>query len=167
MGVYYHYANFTKRERFSIGALGGEVKRSNLGYSLASRAFHLMLAGQPGGVVGPVSRGTIGRWAGDSIAILGDDITPDWGKIRDEFVNIEANAIILVYQVDGFEKLGDAAEREDSLFMELCHLVVTRQATELEWHMKQRFGTPYLQKYKELCAQRIWFEPKDLAEMKR
>ena len=161
MGIYYHYANFTKRERFGVGAVGGSSKGWAFGYTLASRAFHLLLAGQPG-TVAPSAPGTRGSWAGDSIAVVGDDNMPDWEQFQREFADLEANAILLVYRTDGFEPIGEVAESNTFLFMQLCHLVATRQAMELEPHLKQRFGGPFLRRYKELCKEHFWFKPKDV-----
>ena len=160
MGVYYHYANFTRRERFGVDAVGGGIKLSNLGYTLASRAFHLFLAGSSGRKEDTPRHG-LGRWAGDSVAIVGDDLVPDWEQFKAEFTDIEANAILVVFRADGFEEIGAVAQGDTRLFMQLCHLAVTRQVPELEPHLKQTFGGRYLARYKELC-QRGQFEPKDL-----
>lgn len=153
MGVYFHYANYTKRERFHIDALGGGIKRSAVGRTLASRAFHLLLLDEPRRTVKDV-----GRWKGDSIAIVGDDYLPDWDKFMQEFVDIAANTIVLLYRTDGFQTIAEAAETESRLFMQLCHLVVTRQVLDLERHMKERFGERFLRRYQEI-ASRQGFEP--------
>jgi hypothetical protein len=138
MGVYYHYFNFTKRERFCIGALGGGVKRSNLGHTLAGRAFHLMLVGLPG----DRSHASNGRWAFDSVAVVGDDTMPfeQWERLCNEFADISADAVAAVFRADGLDELGSAAEQDDQLFLQLCYLVATRQVMAMEPHMKQRFG---------------------------
>jgi hypothetical protein len=156
MGVYFHYANYSKRERFIASALGGGLKRGCLSHTLASRAFHLLLLDEPAR-----ASKDVGRWKGDSIAIVGDEILPDWEQFTREFADIEANAILLVLNEDGFEIIGDAAEKDSGLFMELCHLIVTRQAPDLERYMKERFGDSYLRRYKELCGRKP-FEPKDI-----
>ena len=161
MGIYYYYANATKRECFPIDALGGGLKHNALGFTLASRAFHLLLPGEPGHGPGPPDR-LYGRWAGDSIFIIGDDLVPDWNQFVSEYTNIEADAILLVFKTDGFDGIGEAAEKEDTLYMQLCHLAVTGQAPQLEAELKRRFGTGYLQRYTSLCRVRGSFAPKDL-----
>ncbi|HET6250951.1 MAG TPA: hypothetical protein VFE47_24900 [Tepidisphaeraceae bacterium] len=162
MGVYYYYANFTRYERFCIDSLGGGMKRAAIGNTLASRAFHLMLTGEPGGTVAALPE-TAGRWVGDSIAIVGDDHLPDWEQFQQEFTDIEANAILLVFRADGFERLGEAAEKQNSFFMQLCYLVATRQVLDLEPHLKKQFGAHYLRRYKAFCQKDPRFLGKDLA----
>lgn len=160
MGVYYHYANFTRRERFGVDAVGGGNKLSNLCYTLASRAFHLFLVDSSGRKEDTPRHG-LGRWAGDSVAIVGDDLMPDWEGFKAEFTDIEANAILVVFRADGFEQIGDVARRDSRLFMQLCHLAVSRQVPDLDPQLKQAFGGRYLARYKELCEQ--WgFHPKVL-----
>ncbi|HYO09570.1 MAG TPA: hypothetical protein VER17_11415 [Tepidisphaeraceae bacterium] len=152
-----------------MDALGGGSKRSAFAYTLASRAFHLMLDDYPGGypsatrvLESPWSQA--GFWAGDSVAIVGDDqIVPDWERFAKEFAEVDANAILVVFNIDGFRQLGEAAERDDSLFMEMCYLVSTRQALALEPHLRRVFGHKYLHRYKELRQQLVWFHPKNLA----
>lgn len=148
MGSYYYYVNDTKRERFCIDALGGDCRIHAIGRTLASRAFHLLLVRPPSS---PESANAQfeGRWAGDSISIVADDSTPNFTELTD----IRANAILSVFRIDGFEEIGNAADAEVSLFMELCHLVVTRQVIDLEPHLKSKFGAQYLSRYKDLCKE--------------
>lgn len=161
MGSTYHYTNLTKREWFSIDALGGDAKLRGLGLGRAARAFELLLvnddplAGQ--GV--PVR---IGRWAGDSIAIVGD-FDPNWLIYLEGFADLTADVIVMLHAQDGFERIGAAAADDTELFMQLCHLIVTRQALQLEGSMKSQFGASFRQRYKELCAERLGFKPRDIA----
>jgi hypothetical protein len=160
MGTTYHYANLTKREWFSASAFGENAKISGLGRSLSSRAFDLLLAD-----LGKQHEGTglveIGRWSGDAITIIGD--TDDaWGQYRDTFTALDADVILLIHATDGFEEIATAANRSDSLFIQLCHLVATHQTPQLEPHMNQHFGSNFFQRYKRLCTEMPWFEPKDL-----
>jgi hypothetical protein len=162
MGIYYHYANFTKRERLAVDALGGSPRFSAAGRTLAARAFHLLMFDRTPGAPGDDPKHWQGRWARDSVAIVGDDLLPDFEKFKAEFADIGANAILLVHSADGFEEIAEAAHKSKSLFMELCYLVSTRQALELEPHMKQEFGGRYLQRFKELCREDRLFTPVDL-----
>jgi hypothetical protein len=164
MGTTYHYTNLTKREWFSVSALGGNPKLSGLGRNLTARAFDLLLVGnknsQP--VSDPVQ---LGRWAGDTIVIIGDS-DDNWLQYNKEFADIEADVILLllINACDGFKSIAAAAENDDGLFMQLCHLVVTRQALQLEPHMKEHFGKDFRERYKRLCNQRQWFHPKDVSK---
>lgn len=160
MGVTYHYANLTKCEWFAADALGGDAKARGLGLNLTARAFDLLLlGGHAQSVSGSVD---LGRWSGDRVTLIGDT-DDDWPRYLEEFTDIQADVILLVYAYDGFERIASAAEKDDGLFMELCHLVLTRQALELEPHLRQHFGANFRQRYKDLCGERGWFKPKDVA----
>ena len=160
MGVYYHYFNFSKRERFAIDALGGNSKWGGIGRTLAARAFELMLVGVPH----DRSPAPGGRWAFDSVAVVGDDTMPieQWERLSEEFVDVSADAIAAVFRADGFAELGAAAEREDRLFLQLCYLVATRQLPALEPFMRQRFGDAFLKRYKALTEKHPRFVAVDL-----
>ena len=163
MGIFYHYANFTKRERFAVCALGGGSKIQVLGRTLAARAFHLLTVDRTRpDRDGYVSMGR-GHWARDSIAIVGDDLMPDFEHFQADFIDIAADVILIIFDEDGFEAIGEAATQDDMLFMQLCYLVATRQGLRLEVPMRAKFGGDYLKRYKELCRQNVWFSPKDLA----
>jgi hypothetical protein len=161
MGTTYHYANLTKREWFSTDALGGNPKFGGLGLNLTARGFDLLLVRNDTPTVAdaPVH---VGRWSSDAIAIIGDT-DDNWLQYNSEFADLTADVILLVVSYDGFERVGDAAEGDSSLFMQLCHLVVTRQAPKLEAQMRVRFGMSFWQRYKDLCRDRMWFRPRDIA----
>ncbi|WP_020470856.1 hypothetical protein [Zavarzinella formosa] len=160
MGITYHYANLTKREWFSTDALGGNPKFGGVGLNLTARGFDLLLVRgyTQAGTDGPVR---VGRWSGDSVTIVGDT-DDDWLRYHDEFADLTADIILLVVSCDGFERVGDAAAEDSGLFMQLCHLVMTRQAPELEAHMRQRFGMRFYSQYQEQCRESSSFKPKDL-----
>ena len=160
MGITYHYASLTKREWFSADALGGNSKFSGIGLSLTARAFDLLLVRSHERAATETVKP--GRWSSDSIALIGDT-EDDWLYYLKEFTDIEADVILMVYFSDGFERIASAAADDSGLFMELCHLVTTRQAMQLESHMKQSFGAKFLQRYKDLCSERSWFTPKNVA----
>ena len=145
MGIYYYYVNLSKSEMFAVDALGGGVRRSALGRTLAARAFHLMLTSEGG------------RWAGDSVAIIGDDIAPDWQRIASEFANIQANAILTVFNSDGFEELAERATTDSRLMLQLCYLVSTGQAPELERDLNQICDDNYRKRYAALSKQHPHF----------
>ena len=161
MGTTYHYANLTKKEWFSTDALGGSAKLSSLGLNLTARGFDLLLVHGPAPAMlnAPVRAG---RWAGDAVAIIGDT-DDNWLQYNDEFADLTADVILLVVSHDGFDRVGAAAEEDSSLFMQLCHLVVTGQAPDLEPYMRQRFGTRFWQRYKDLYRERSSFKPRDIA----
>jgi hypothetical protein len=98
--------------------------------------------------------------ADDAIATVGDT-DPEWLACLDGFADLEADVILLVYRNDGFARIGAAALADQGLFMQLCHLVVTRQALHLEPHMTRQFGAKFRQRYRELCERDCNFKPKD------
>lgn len=169
MSVSYRYANLTKREWFDVSALGGGSADRTLGMSLTARAFELLLVrDRGGGGDGAADRHRIGnpvefgRWADDSIAIIGD--TDDgWTRCRAEFADLYADLIPLVFRRDGFAALGDAADANDRLYVQLCHLVFTQQATQLEAAMVERFGRNYRRRYEAAYPKLMPFQqPRDL-----
>ncbi len=162
MGVCYHYINYSKREYFAISALGGADKFSGIGRTLAARAFELMITKH-----NPETRtgryAICGRWHGDQLGIDGDDFNPEWDMILDEFRNIGPDLIMMLYEVDGFEPIADAATKDTFFFMQLCHLVLTNQTPRLADEMQLFFGARYPKKFAELCRESPWFVPKNLS----
>ncbi|VTR96260.1 unnamed protein product [Gemmata massiliana] len=161
MGTTYHYASLTKREWFSTDTLGGNSKFRGLGLNLTARGFDLLLVRDlaPVAPAGPVRAG---RWAGDAVAII-SDTDDEWLRYYDEFADLTADIILLVVSHDGFDRIGDAAAEGSGLFMELCHLVVTRQTPVLEAHMRARFGARFWSRYQDVCREHSWFKPGDIA----
>jgi hypothetical protein len=161
MGTTYHYANLTRREWFSTSAFGGSGKLNGLGLTLTGRTFELLLVGGHGRSAesDPVD---FGRWAGDAIEIIGDN-DDRWLQCNEQFTDLYADLIPFIHHFDGFEQLGQAATRDRRLYVQICHLIVTRQALELESGMKKTFGANYWARYKELYPTLHAFEqPKDL-----
>jgi hypothetical protein len=161
MSTSYQYASLTKRQWFSASALGGSGNRHGFGKNLTSRAFELLLVGIPG--ASAASCGIYaGCWAGDSIAIVGDNCDL-WLKYDDDFDDVYADLIPMVNDYDGFEPLAEVAEECGRLYVQICHLIVTKQAIGLEAGMKLAFGANYWQRYKDLYPKLARFQlPRDL-----
>ena len=160
MSTIYHYANLTRKESFRIDAFGGTSKLRGLGGHLAARAFALLLKHD-----GPIERGqrrlTPGRWSGDSIAVIGD-LYDDAFDFPRSFVSLEADVIRLLIECDGFDVVGEAARTEPRLFLELCHLVATRQLLEIEPDLERTFGSNYRSLSLATAREHSWWEPHDL-----
>lgn len=150
MGAYYHYVNFSKKERFSVDSLGGGSKLGAIGYTLGSRAFHLMLVEMTG------------RWAGDKIAILGDDHSPIWDEVYSDFIEIDANVIMTVFMEDGFDELKEYALEDTDFLMQLCYMADSKQALELESDLQSICSGSYKERYAELCKVNYKFRPLDI-----
>jgi hypothetical protein len=162
MGTTYHYTNLTKREWFSADALGGSSKFNGLGLNLSARAFDLLLLDLQH--TNPTSSTSVdlGRWIGDHIALIGDT-NNKWLQYHEEFADIESDVILMLFAYDGFEHLASAAEEDNGLFRQLCHLALSQQAPALVPHLSQHFGTNFRQRYKELCGKDAWDTPKNVA----
>jgi hypothetical protein len=161
MSISYHYANLSKQEWFGASAFGGSGNRHGLGINLTARAFELLLVR---GYTKQTKEDPIafGRWADDSIAIVGDT-DKKWLEYLEQFVDLYVDLIPLINRSDGFAGLGEAAEKNDRLYVQICHLIFTRQAMELENGMKERFGANFRQRYKDALPKLLHFEqPKDL-----
>ena len=150
MGVYYYYANHTKREMFPVDCFGGPIKHNGIGRGLGARAFALML------------QENHGRWVNDKVVVLGDDHREDWIEIRDSYTNISANAILTVADAGGLEEVLEFAEADERLFMQLCHLIITDQTPNWQSQFEERFGAGYQSRYQKLCLQRQEWIPCDL-----
>jgi len=145
MSVTYHYANLSKQEWFDASAFGGSGDRHGLGLNLTARAFELLLV-----------------WADDSIAIVGDT-DEKWIEYRENFSDLYVDLIPLINQYDGFAGLAEVAEKNNRLYVQICHLIFTRQAMELESGMRERYGPNFRQRYKDVLPKLLPFEqPKDL-----
>lgn len=162
MGTTYHYTNLTKREWFSAAALGGSSKFHGLGLNLTARAFDLLLLDLQH--TNPTSSTTVdvGRWIGDHVALIGDT-DDNWLQYREQFADIEADVILMLFAYDGFEHLAIAAEHDDGLFRQLCHLALSQQAPALVPHLSQHYGTNFRQRYKDLCQKDSWMETRNVA----
>ena len=153
MGVYYYYVNHSKRELFPVDCFGGPVKRNGIGRGLGARAFALMLVEQ------------YGRWVNDEVVVLGDDNRDDWLELRHEYTDITANATLTVADAGGIDEVLDCAESDDSVFMQLCHLITTGQTPEFNDPFVKRFGAGFAKKYQTLCKERTHWLPSDLATL--
>ena len=161
MGTTYQYVNLTREEWFSTSAFGGSGKLNGLGLTLTGRTFELLLVGGYGRSTEPGPVG-YGRWAGDAIEIIGDN-DDRWIKCNEQFTDLYADLIPFINHFDGFEQLGQVAEIDGQLYVQICHLIVTRQAVELESGMKKTFGANYWARYKELYPKLHGFQqPRDL-----
>lgn len=147
MGAYFHYVNETARERFSIGALGDGVKRSSIGFTLAARAFELMLIPPE---VDPSDRGLLGAWYGDRVAVASDQ-AESWDAF-DKFEDIGANVLVMLFETDGFDDIADAARRNNDLFVQLGHLAETRQHEGIASAFRDEFGPESHALYAERAA---------------
>ncbi len=160
MGAYYYYVNRTKKEIFSIGALGGGIKFGSIGMGLTARAFDLMIL-KPVPEIFPHEYRICGRWHGDRVAVECDDSNPDWDEVS-AYLPIDADVAVMLYEFDGFELLADLAAEDNVFFVQLCYLVVTNQYPRFEAELSKAFGPDFLSRYGEVSA-KVWTQPKNLA----
>lgn len=161
MSEYFHYVNHTKRLRFSNGDLGGGIRFDAIGRGLASRAFCLLLTRSHD--YGPRYRSVgLGGWAGDQVECLGDH-----GALADEYqdyANFTANAVILLYGIDGPEPLIEVALQDSTFFLQLAHLTNTEQGPALAPHLESSFGKDWRKQAKDLQSRR-WGTLHDLVPL--
>lgn len=162
MGITYHYASLTKQEWFSASDFGGSGKRGGLGFNLTAHLFELLLISDVGVRSDQRLRVDVGGWAGDSIAIIGDS-NDQWLEYKARFTDLYADLIPMIYRNDGFAPLGDLAADDDRLYVQICHLIFSRQALDLEFNMRERFGPNFGRRYKDALPKLYPFQqPKDL-----
>ena len=101
----------------------------------------------------------------DDVVVLGDDNRDDWLTLRQEYQNITANAILTVADAGGIDEVLDCAESETGLYMQLCHLITTKQIPEFNDAFLKRFGTGFVKKYQNLCNERTHWAPSDLTKL--
>lgn len=104
-----------------------------------------------------------GRWVGDNVAVIGDDDRDDWLKVREDYADITANAILLVVAEGDCDEVLSQAESNKHVFMQLCHMVMTGQAPTFQEQFIARFGVNFAKRYKEFCKERSHWVPSDLA----
>ena len=98
---------------------------------------------------------------------LGYKCMEDWYKVTVDDIH-KNGGVTLLNQYDGFAGLGEAADKDDRLYVQICHLIFTRQAVKLESGMKERFGPNFRQRYKDAPPRLQRFEqPKDLSSSGR
>ena len=99
--------------KFSISLSKSGVKFSGIGYCpLSTRAFCLLLTKSDH--FNRVYRHTlVGSWIGDHVSCIGDQTK--WDYDYDSYLDISANVIVMLYQIDKEEQLIESASSEDKL----------------------------------------------------
>lgn len=140
MGEYFSYVNHTKRQQFSIGLASQNNKSSGIGRTLGARAFGLLIT-RSDHLVNVFGRAGVGYWEGDLVACCGDESAchVDWT----EYVDIDANAVSLLYRVDRSEYLVEWATESDFALVELAHLAKHAPFPALEADLRQAIGDEY------------------------
>lgn len=159
MGVYYHYVNHTKEQRFALSILGGGDRFAAIGHTLAARAFELMLI-RPLETVSAHRKAICGQWHGDTVSVEGDEDNEDWSQFL-LFANIGADVIVWMHEVDGFDPLAEAAAESDLFLAQLTYLVRTEQAPALAEPLAAAFPD-YLQRYEAFRQEKSWHDFLDL-----
>lgn len=162
MSTSYQYASLAKREWFSTSAFGGSGNFRGLGLNLSARAIELLLISGKGRHA-PEDPVDLGRWAGNSVEIIGDN-DERWLQFNEQFRDLYADLVPMIHRHDGFALFGGVAAKDNRLYVQICHLIFTRQVLELEPPMRETFGPNFRQRYKDVLPKLYRFQqPRDLA----
>ncbi len=105
MGVYYHYVNDSKQQRFCIDPAEIDVKQYALGRNLGSRVLSFLLLENRYESTGIEPHPLIGSWIGDHIYVTGDDYGMNFETIRNTYANIAQQVFELIVHVNPFDLL--------------------------------------------------------------
>ncbi len=163
MGEYFYYANHDKKLKFSISLSQYGDKFRSISYCpLSTRAFCLLLTKSDH--FNYVYRHTlIDSWIGDRVSCIGDQTR--WDYDYDSYLNISANVIVMLYQIDGEEQLIETASKDNALFVQLAHLIFTRQFVDILPAFKNRFGADWTRKYKQILQEYSYYHVFDLVDL--
>ncbi len=162
MGKYFCYANHDKKLKFSISLSKSGVKFSGISYCpLSTRAFCLLLTHSDH--FNHIYRHTlIGSWIGDRVSI-GDETR--WDDDYDRYLDINANIIVMLYQIDGEEQLIESASEYNGLFVQIAHLIFTRQFINALSVFDSHFGKDWTKKYKQILQDYSYYPVYDLVDL--
>lgn len=161
MGVCYFYCNLDKLEFFSIGVGGGALKHRGIGRGTAARLLvHLF-------VLPPVASERQLHWAGDRLAVLGDDhsVPTEIGLplhflqyesvgelLRAQFKDVSREALEMLLHLEP-EELRAAAMTQYSVFEQLETLANGGDAMVETW-LRQSFGKDWRKEYARRARER-------------
>ena len=159
MGEYFYYANHDRKLKFEIGLVANAIKFSGIGRGLGARAFCLLLTESKHRQ--KVYRKTlIGSWVGDFVSCIGDETK--WHYEESSYQDITANIIVMLYQIDGEEKLIEVATRDEHFFVQIAYLIFTNQFTDLLPEFERCFGKEWTKKYKAIVEEHSYYAVRDL-----
>ena len=153
MGEYFEYANHDKKLKFGIGLGGENIKFSGIGYTLGTRAFCLLIT-ESNHFQKVYNHTPIGSWNGDRVSCIGDYTKWHEDGSISSYRDITANMIVMLYQIDGAERLIELASNHDYFFVQLAYLIFTNQFTDLVSEFERNFGKEWTKKYKTILASR-------------
>lgn len=162
MGEYFEYVNHTKKLKFDIGLNAQNNKFSGIGQNLGSRAFCLLLT-KSDRFNQVYNHTLIGSWIGDEVSCIGDQTK--WNHEHNSYQDITANIIVMLYQIDGSEKLIAISNECNSLFVQLAYLIFTKQFIYIMNEFEDAFGKEYGKKYKEILANNSDYVLHDLIDL--
>lgn len=161
MGEYFYYVNHDRKLLFDIGLNAFNDKFSGIGCNgIATRAFCLLLTQTS---YCRYSKTLVGSWIGDRVIISGD--YSEWHNEFDSYQNITANAILMLYQIDGAEMLIESAKTNDYLFLQIGYLIYSHQLSAISSEFKDAFGDLWGKKYKQLLEKYSYYQYYDLIEI--
>ena len=164
MGEYFEYANHDKKLKFDIGLGAENEKFSGIGLVMGTRAFCLLLT-ESKRIQKVYSHTLIGTWVGDRVSCIGDYTKRYEDGSISSYRDITANAIVMLYQIDGAERLIDLASRNDYFFVQLGYLICTNQFNNLLSDFEGSFGREWTKKYKTILESDFYGRLYDLVSI--
>ncbi len=163
MGEYFYYANHDKKLKFSVSLSQCSDKFRGISYChLSTRDFCMMLTKSDH--FNYVNRHTlIGSWIGNRVSCIGDQTR--WNYDDASYLNISANVIVMLYQIDGEEQLIKTASEDDVLFVQLAHLIFTRQLVDILPAFRSRFGAEWTKRYKQILQEHFYYHVFDIVDL--
>ena len=141
MSTYYYYVNHDKKQYFSIGIVGYGNKRSCLGHTAASRALSIMLSEEK-------------FWKNNRICVIGDDSNElEFEKVKQEYENVDIDATLLLFEIDGLEEYEDHLEI-DSSFILLCEVALILGDEKVKKYLQKKYGEGWQKKYSRTIKSR-------------
>ena len=159
MGEYFAYANHDQKLKFSVGLGAENEKFSGIGHVLGTRAFCLLLT-ESQHYQNIYSHTPIGSWIGDRVSCIGDQ--NKWLQPESSYRDITANIIVMLYQIDGAERLIQAARSSDYFFVQIAYLIFTNQFIDILPEFERHFGKQWTQKYKAITENNYYGTVYDL-----
>lgn len=172
MGTTYFAANCSKRQYFDPDHVGGSenTKQSGILWGLSGHALGLLLMPDY-----PLDF-HLESWLGDALVLVGDEGEPNtisrlepfqtesnqsaYEIVTQRFDDITLNLIALLCKRQILmEHFLNEADQHKRVFVNLAHIIIHLQGSQLEREFISRFGDDWRRRYKEAIDSEPWHYP--------
>jgi len=137
MGATYYYVNHDKLQYFDCGLAHQNSKFSGLGTGLGARALAILLS----------DRGT---WQGDRISVI-DDFSSAFLDIFRGYLDIQVEALLMLFDVDGLEWIESGLEDSPDRFALACEIATYLKRRDVMHMLERKFGSgKWQERYSQL-----------------